>query len=278
MSEQQHRNGYVITWCIVVVLAFAVVLKVIAAAREWTYFSSGSAFIGKEVGLALVELAVVVLLLTSWRNRSTWATTSVLFGVFAIIQAWNVFTGQHSCDCLGVISSAPISLLMLDVSIALISLLFFFSIPKGEQQAKKWSGSVYQAVKVFGIAFFGVAAVAVLSCIMLSFRWEHRLSNNSLVTPKSIQQSSTPFTNKSIRFTELPIKNISQDPITIVGVQTTCSTRLGRELPFQIQPGEVLYLPVAAKNKREGRQVLTADVYSDGRNELRSTKVWRVEF
>lgn len=278
MSKQQYRNGFIITCCVAGILIVAATLKIIAAAREWVYFGSGSAFIGKEVGIAFVELTIVAVLFTGWKKRSTWIITSVLFGVFALVQTWNIFIGQHTCDCLGVVSSGPLSLLMLDISIAVISFLFCLSIPVGEQTAIRWSSGLWKAVKVIGVAFSSVVFLTALSYLMISLKLEHRLSKNSLVTPRSFQLSSTPFSNKSIRFTELPIRNISQQPVTIVGVNTTCSTRLGQELPVQVQPGEILYLPVAAKNKREGRQMLTAEVYSDVSNEIRSTKVWRVEF
>ena len=279
VSDERLRNGLIVTCCIAGVLGIAASLKILSAVREYLYFAPTVFFLAKELGLAFVELALIAVLFRSWKQRETWMVVFLLFLAFTATHYWSLRRGEQTCDCFGLVSIAPIWLLAVDIFVAVVSLSFCLSIPKAlRKEPPSRLAQLRGLTPAVSVASVGVVTFAILSWVLVSLRAEHRLIGHPLVTPSSLFSATSPFSDKRIRFARLPIRNISQKPVTIIGINETCSVRHGWELPVTIQPGEVLNLPLATKGAKPGRQLQAAQIYADTGMLIRSLEVWRVKY
>jgi len=205
-------------------------------------FGTGSVFLAKQFGLASVELAAVVLLLRYWKHRGTWILVFLVFSAFALSQVWSLARGEHTCDCFGLISTAAISVLILDIFVAGLAFFFYRSIPSTRGQSPIWPNRVRSFAGSVVISTSIMLVISACSWILILLNAEYVVRGDGLATPSSVFTMAPIPNSEQLKFAELPIRNISSDPVTIVGVNETCAVRHGLALPVTLQPGEVLHL------------------------------------
>lgn len=217
------------------------------------------------------EIGLAVWLASGRARPLAWLAAVGAFAAFAFVSGRAAWLGQASCDCFGKVPTDPRWVFLFDLSV-LIGLCAVHPSPSDFRRA------VRSAVKPAG-ALVGIAAAGVAS-----LTWSDQATAlRRLLTGEQLALDSPSVdlgrreSGKSV-VESFPIRNISLQPIRIVGGTADCSSQI-LGTPRTISPGETqsfeikMKVPAALK----GRAQRVVELWTDSAAQPRVRLIVTVE-
>lgn len=225
--------------------------------------------IGVTSAWAFIEILAGVLIAVYNSSFGAWFVLTIMMFIFVAIAAVNTWTGVAGCGCLGVVRARPSAMLGINIVLAAISAVFCY---RQRKSRAPLGAAAFQALGIAAVVcFFSIAALL----LWFSVDIQAIALGRKTITPKTAI-SVDDKENGIVAL--LPVKNLSDQPVEIIGIHSPCKTVCLLNLPHKILPGAVVYLPVRTtipEDVETGDLVLT--LFSPSFADLRFDHVWHVK-
>lgn len=215
-----------------VLLAVTAALKVhLLLTNPFADIESGSAF-SVLWSAVIVECTVAYIVFATYSKRFKWLVMFAAFAALALVSLYNVALGKTNCGCLGVVSVHPGWFLCVDfIAIALLA----FIRPRNTAIAIETTSSIVSRSELGTLC--GLAVVALL--FALTQLPQVRTITNKFLLGKFVEASvvhiGTPNMLETVE-TEVQIQNQSSQPVTILGVNKSCSCVVPEDVAYSAIP------------------------------------------
>jgi hypothetical protein len=204
------------------------------------------------------ELALAVFLVTGFAPRLTWLATLVFFVTAIVVNALSASEGDASCPCFGhVLSVDPRITLGLDI-LLLAGLVFWR--PLDTTAAGASSGVLEWARLPAAVAFAAFLVVLVAGVVTFgSLTRVWGLLQGDYVYPDAYHKEIGILEAGTENLVRFSLTGISEQPVTIIGVQTNCgcaaSCALANDesLPVTLAPGEAAELVLSVRSSPKSK-------------------------
>lgn len=225
--------------------------------------------IGVTLAWAFIEILAGVLIALYNSSFGAWFVLTMMMFIFTAVAAVNTWSRVAECGCLGVVRASPSAMLGINVILAAISAVFCYRLRKSRAPL---AAATFQAMGVAAVVcFFSIAALL----FWFSVDIQAIALGRKTITPKT----AIPGDDKENGLVALlPVKNLSDQPVEIIGIHSPCKTVCLLNLPHKILPDSVVYVPVRTTipaGIETGELVLT--LFSSSFVDLRCDHVWRIE-
>ncbi len=192
------------------------------------------------------ELGLGAWLLSGVAVRWSWLTALLTFAVFSAVSAYLGWIGVASCGCFGTIQASPWWAFGVDVA-ALAALVVSYP------DSRAVGGAPNDAEWSHGFAGVLVGACLIFAVLSGITTWVYgsptvalaRLRGEPYHVPGYVD-FGTARTGTSIE-REIPIANLTDRPMRLVGGTSDCSCMTLSHFPVTIGPGETAVVPVRLK-------------------------------
>ncbi len=215
---------------------FVPVLLLITATLKLIKFmdSPYDGFLGSpilEISSIFLEYLLATLILSSYKENIALLLSKVMFFSYAIVGIANIYGGQSTCGCLGLIDVSVKYMLALNTFI-FCSLCFCHT--------KKTVDKLSDTYKVIAISLFMIYGSAVVFFAAA----ENPNRQLKIIRGHNILLSSDviyPINNEPLY---IEIENISNNKVNIIGFNSNKKVNLGTKLPLSIEKNTKLKIPV----------------------------------
>ncbi|MCS7016134.1 MAG: DUF1573 domain-containing protein [Gemmatales bacterium] len=219
-------------------LLVAAILKLHALLTRPT--SNQSLFLAPraELCLAYLEFLLGTWLLTGLGRRAAWWAATAFFATVLAVAAYQGWTGQASCGCLGQVQVHPWTMVAVDAAVLTALLL----------SRRQWCRDEFPALAVGRIRWIGLTIVCFLGLALAAWMLTSQ-DTNLLARLRGEVVTLRPFltdlgtapagTWQSFR---IEVHNSGATPVRIVGGSIHCACRIANTVPLTVPPGGQLEL------------------------------------
>ncbi|MGB7323436.1 MAG: glycosyltransferase, partial [Rubripirellula sp.] len=260
-SETSPRSNwlYIAIRLAIGTLLFVAGLSKVAAAQPMLLGSSWIIPAGLVVAWGVIEMVTgwAALTLVPHRPLRRWITA--LFMLFLAVLTVNWYAGATRCQCLGVVNSSIIGMIVVDAFV--IASLFVFR--------RRWDSEVHSPSGMMGEVAQNMKLAIPILLIGATLWFGSPSSSVNYLSGKSLLVDSAEKFIGSVESNEkatvaFRIRNRSSSPIRILGAEATCRCLAIQDLPVTIEPfaTKAIHLSLFGAGRR-GRQRESAKLICD---------------
>jgi hypothetical protein len=184
-----------------------------------------------QIAFWVFEILLGFWLISRWQTVGSCFTGAGVYAVLAAVNVYLLVQGAPSCGCFGKTQVSPWVMLAVDCLLALGLGFIGFSLRKIESSAEVKSTIAI----LLGMGIIASTSQMTANSSMFQERLAKLRGSALFFDPVVKLPAITAGTQHTFA---LPLKNITEQPITISGATSDCSCIATEDLPFDLSPGE----------------------------------------
>jgi hypothetical protein len=186
--------------------------------------------------LGVAEVALGISLILRPVSATLWLTGGLLFSVFFVVSLSQARAGVQVCDCFGALVSRPRNTALIDLVAAIVCWL-------------SWNGArrlPSPAIASYGIPALRLTGVFVTTFFALMFARERCTGDLKYGVAPIVAQLRLNAIDSSSAWLDgsALIATRGGRQLRVLGCEQGCGLRVGRELPFNIEPESYVRVPI----------------------------------
>ncbi len=194
-----------------------------------------------------------------------WQALFGIFLLFLMVSIYNVFIGKQSCGCAGAIEIPPIAVGIFDLVV--VGLLWSFGALRRDALDSKSIKNCSQS-KFFGTTFGCIVGVGLFVFAQSSYV---ESTFSSIGSATLVRTTVSDFGVQKVG-SEIPVtiklKNLTSIPLSIIGIQRSCSCIRSSHRPIAIPPDGEALVDFVVHSKNAGKFHQRVVFYTDSKRQF----------